>query len=194
MALRTASDSDLVIAFGRRQVLAAYEELVSRWDHRVLAFLVKSTGDYEAAQDLRQEVFLRLYRYAGTYKPEFAFTTWFFRIVRNVLSTWRTRESKRLRLVERDDELPRIVDLRPSPRTRAEETEAAEAVRAAIDRLAPDEREVLLLRFDVGLSYREIGEIQAAPETTVKSRVYKLLGQLKESLHESGVVRQAREQ
>lgn len=193
MALRTASDSDLVIAFGRRHAVEAYEELVSRWDTRVLAFLVKSTGDYEAAQDLRQEVFLRLYRYAATYKPEFAFTTWFFRIVRNVLSTWRTRESKRLRLVERDGDLPRIVDLRPSPRARAEDAEAAEVVRAAIERLEPEEREVLLLRFDIGLSYREIGEIQAVPETTIKSRVYKLLGHLKDSLAESGIARQAQE-
>lgn len=193
MHLESATDSELLIAFGRRRELTAYEALVARWDHRVLAFLVKSTGDYEAAQDLRQEVFVRLFRYAGTYKPEFAFTTWFFRIVRNVLSTWRTKESKRLRLIERDADMPRIVDLRPTPRARAEESESYGVVRDAIERLAPDEREVLLLRFELGLSYREIGEIQDTPETTVKSRVYKLLGALKQSLTESGFAREAME-
>ncbi len=187
------SDAELTVAFGRRQDLAAYEELVSRWDNRVLAFLVKSTRDFEAAQDLRQEIFLRVYRYAATYKPEFAYTTWFFRIVRNVLSTWRTKESKRLRIVERDEDSSRIVDLRPSPRERAEIEERSRAVRVAIDTLQADERELLLLRFDLGLSYREIGEIHGSPETTIKSRVYKLLGELRDSMSAENTTRWAHE-
>ena len=181
------SDSDLVVAFGKRQNISAYEELVHRWDHRVLAFLVKTTSDYEAAQDLRQEVFLRVFRY------EYAFTTWFFRIVRNVLSTWRSKESRRLRLMTSDDEDSKIVDLRPTPRDRASTSESVELLREAIDRLAPPEREVLLLRFDLGMSYREIAEIQEAPETTIKSRVYKLLTELKIALEEISGARPAHE-
>jgi len=190
---KTHSDSDLVVSFGKGRNIAAYEELVDRWDQRVLAFLVKTTRDYEAAQDLRQEVFLRVFRYGATYKPEYAFTTWFFRIVRNVLSTWRSKESRRLRLITSEEDDTKIVDLRPTPRDRASTSESAELLREAIDRLAPREREVLLLRFDMGMSYREIAEIQKTPETTIKSRIYKLLGELKTALEDIPGVRPAHE-
>ena len=186
------TDRDLLIAFGQRGDQAALEALILRWDQRVLAFLAKATGDYEAARDLRQEVFLRLYRYGSTYKAEFAFTTWFFRLVRNVLFTWRARQAKAPRTTEAQADRDRIVDLRPTPRETAAQRETLEAVMEAIEELTASERELLLLRFDVGLSYREIAEIQETPETTIKSRVYTLLGRLKERLESGDEAREAR--
>lgn len=175
----TATDSELMTTFAHKQDRSAFEELVRRWDQRVLGFLSKSTGDHEAAKDLRQEVFVRVYRYGKSYNPEYAFTTWLFRIVRNVLSTWRTKKTRYLSLVSSATDQAKVLEFRPSPSDTAERREMAQSIRSAINALKPSERELLLLRFELELSYREIAEVQDAPETTVKSRVYKLLAQLR---------------
>jgi RNA polymerase sigma-70 factor (ECF subfamily) len=82
--------------------------------------------------------------------------------------------------IERD-----LADCTPSPSECAVRSERCDLLSSAIARLEPSERRLLLLRFDLDLSYREIAEIEGAPETTVKSRVYKLLGRLRDSLESS---------
>src|SRR5690606_40458799 len=81
--------------FSRKGVTAAYAELVRRWDRRVLSFLYKACGDYESAKDLRQEVFVRVFRYGAGFRPEYAFTTWLFRIASNTMNTWKRKEINR---------------------------------------------------------------------------------------------------
>lgn len=183
--METLDERDLMVRVGRRQDAAAFAELVRRWDQRILAFLTKATGDAEAAKDLRQEVFLRLYRYGASYDPAYAFSTWLYRITRNVLTTWRTKQGKS-RAVDGAVEAERA-DGAPNPRDCAVGAERNHQLRAAIAKLSVEERELLLWRFEAGLSYRTIGEIQGAPETTVKSRVYALLGRLRESLDRSAL-------
>lgn len=179
---RQCDDRELMCQAGRNGDVGAFTELVRRWEHRVLAFLTKATADADAAKDLRQEVFLRLHRYRGTYDPRYAFTTWLFRIVRNVLSTWRVRE-------ERTPWAPPVwadpADASPGPAERASRAETSQRVRGAIAQLDPCERELLLHRFDLDMSYREIAEIQGAPETTVKSRIYTLLERLRCTLDQA---------
>ena len=78
-----STDREIMAAYTRTGDPGAFEHLVRRWDDRVFGFLAKATGDLEAAKDLRQEVFIRLYRHGASYDPQFAFTTWFFRIFSN---------------------------------------------------------------------------------------------------------------
>ena len=178
-----------MVRVGRRKNTNAFDELVGRWDRRVLAFLTKATGDPEAAKDLRQEVFVRVYRYAGTYDPGYAFTTWLFRIVSNVRRTWSAKRG-RVQAFERasdDAGLPDAADPAPGPSDCAAQSERADRLRAAIARLPDGDRELVLLRMDVELSYREIGEVLGAPETTVKSRFYAILARLRQSLDDAGL-------
>jgi RNA polymerase sigma-70 factor (ECF subfamily) len=173
--------------FARDGDRAAYEELVRRWDSRLVAFLMKASGNFEAARDLRQEVFLRIYKYGSTYDPAFAFTTWMFRIVNNVLATWRQREAKRAFTPWDADRLAQAPDFARGPRERAELKGVGHEIRDAIARLESAERELILLRLDLELSYKEISDILGEPETTLKSRFYALMRRLKELLAESGI-------
>jgi len=185
-AIDTLEDRDLMVRTAEERDREAFGELLRRWDARILAFLVKSTGDPAAAEDLRQEVFLRLFRYAGSYDPAQAFAPWLYRIAVNVVATWQRRQQRR-RAVE--VQVPRDAqDGSPDPRRRAVRNESAQQARSAIDRLEAGERELLLLRFDLDLNYREIADIVGAPETTVKSRVYAILHRLRQSLEEPGLL------
>jgi RNA polymerase sigma-70 factor (ECF subfamily) len=168
----------------------AFEQLVRRWDGRIFGYLVKSGGDREAAEDVRQEVFLRVFRYARSYDPRYAFSTWIYRIASNALKTWRSRRgpSEATVPISRNGASPpEPVDPDPDPRQRAAADQIEERVRKAIDDLEVDERELLLLRFDRGLSFREIAEIQEAPETTVKSRFYAALNRLRRPIERLGL-------
>ena len=177
--IQTLDDRELIVRAARDGDAEAFADLVQRWDRRLLAFLTKATGDPDAAKDLRQEVFLRLHRYRTSYDANYAFTTWLFRIVANVLATW---HAKNLRRSTSRAPLQDAADTSPSPSDCASHTETVDQVRAAIGKLSPAERQMLLLRFDLELSYREIAEILGAPETTVKSRLYALLQRLRQSL------------
>ena len=148
------SDRDLMVRVARRKDAKAFDELVRRWDRRVLAFLTKATGDPEAAKDLRQEVFVRIYRYADTYDPGYAFTTWLFRIVSNVRRTWSTKRARvrAFEQVSNDVGIPEATDPAPSPSDCAARTEFTDRLRVAIAMLPESDRELVLLRMDVELS------------------------------------------
>lgn len=166
----------------------ALEEIIRRWDRRVTSFLVKACGDYDAAQDLRQEVFLRVYRYAHSYDPRFSFASWLFRIAGNVLKTWWRRHNNIETMEEPLDENVAeslLRDPAPDPRIQAHGREFESRLRSAISRMNPSQRELLLYRLDMDLTYREIAQIIGAPETTVKSRVYAIIEQLRRTLEHS---------
>lgn len=187
------SDQDLMKRFCRRRDLKAFELLVHRWDRPVVSFLAKASGNREAAEDLRQEVFLRVYKYAGTYKPGYPFTTWLFRIASNVLATWRAKQARERRFEwppEDSAAAADVADAAPGPRERAALGEISDEVDAAVARLSAPERELILFRLGMNLSYREIGAILDTPETTIKSRFYGLLGRLRKSLGQTAAQQQ----
>jgi RNA polymerase sigma-70 factor (ECF subfamily) len=168
-----------MVSASRNGSIEALTELVRRWDDRIMAYLTKATGDPDAAKDLRQEVFLRVHRYGKTYDPKYAFSTWLFRIAGNALSTWRSKRGQAGSSNPAVDDVP---DPAPNPIDQASRAELDDQVQAAIVRLQPLERALLLQRFYLDMSYREIGEIQGVPETTVKSRTYAILQRLRQSL------------
>ncbi len=166
----------------------AFETLVRRWDARVLAFLTKASGDREAAKDLRQEVFIRLYRYGSTYNPKYSFPTWLFQIASNVLSTWHAKEARGLRgLWKLENEAGGIPlrDPRPGPRELAALDELNGRIEDALKEFTLKDRQLLLLRLDLELSYPEIAQIMGAPETTVKSRFYSAVKRLRAKIQET---------
>jgi len=183
-----ASDRDLMTRFTKNRDRQAFEVLARRWDARVVAFLAKACGDLDSAEDLRQEVFLRVYRYADRYDPRYAFSTWLFRIACNVRKTWARGQVRRIETTGWEDgaeAMARMPDSAPGALERLTQGEARDRLRGEIARLEPDERELLLLRFEREFGFREIAEIQEIPETTVKSRFYRILEKLKVELGES---------
>ncbi len=177
-----ATDKALVQAVGATGDRVAFDTLVRRWDRRIFVFLAKAGGDPEAAADMRQDVFLRVWKYAASYDDTYAFSTWLYRIAHNVLHTWRAKSNghRTYPLDSRDEDREAPGIYRPDESAITSEIDSR--VRQAIDGFCVDDRELLLMRLQGELPYREIGEVLGIPETTAKSRTYKLMNQLREQL------------
>ncbi len=177
-----ATDKALVRAVGTTGDRAAFDAIARRWERRVFVFLAKAGGDTEAAADMRQEVFLRVWKYAASFDDTYAFSTWLYKIAHNVLHTWRAKSNghRTLPFNDREDNREAPDSYRPDESAMTSEIDGR--VRKAIDTFGLDDRELLLMRLQAEMPYREIGEVLGIPETTAKSRAYKLMMQLREQL------------
>jgi RNA polymerase sigma-70 factor (ECF subfamily) len=154
---------------------SAWEELARVYTKRVYSMCYRFTGNDAQAQDLTQEVFLRVYRGLKSFRcGEGTFATWLARLTRNLLIDHyrRTRLERSTDSIE--DQLPLLESSGPSG-GRADrllsEREASEVVQKGLQRLSPELREAVILRDLEGMEYREIAEVLNIPEGTVKSRL-----------------------
>ena len=157
----------------------AFEEILRRYQDRVLGLLVGMLGDRETARDLTQECFLRLLRHAGRYRPKARFSSYLFTIARRLAydetgRAWRRRESL-------PDTLP---DPGEDPAERTERLDQESRLREAIGALPDAEREVFLMSERGGLRYKEIARAVGCPEGTVASRKNRALRMLRKALRE----------
>ena len=161
---------------------SAWEALVRLHHRRVYNLCYRFTGSPDDAQDLSQEVFIRVYRTLPSYHVEKgAFTTWLSTLARNLLVD-HFRRSRQERLtdsidssVREEDEGPslgeRLADSGPSPADHIASQETQRMVQQALTRLSPDLREAVILRDLQDMDYKEIAQVLRVPEGTVKSRI-----------------------
>lgn len=161
---------------------AAWEEIVQRYHRRIYNICYRFAGSGDDAQDLTQEVFIKMYRTLKTYDVERgAFMTWVTTITRNLLVD-HFRKTKQDRLTdsldvptsEHQDAAPlsdRIADTGISPDARVQSRETGETVHRALQKLSPELREAVILRDLQDMDYREIATVLKVPEGTVKSRI-----------------------
>jgi len=153
----------------------AWEGLIRTHTRRVYGLCYRFTGKDAEAQDLTQEVFLRVYRTLKTFRAtEGAFTTWLTRLTRNLLIDHyrRTRQERMTDSIE--EQLPVLEEAAPGsarPESMVAGREASEILQGALQRLSPELREAVILRDLQDMEYREIAEILRIPEGTVKSRL-----------------------
>ncbi len=153
--------------------LSAFDVLYVRYEKRVFSYLLRQIGDPEAAADLFQETFLRLHRSREDYDPNRSFLAWIFTIAGNLVRTEFKRRSSRLD--ERaETDVEHIGGGTPTD-ARAEQAEMADRIRAALDALPQEQRQVILLNKCEGLSYREIAEITRSTAAAVKQMAYRAL-------------------
>ena len=160
----------------------AWEEIVRLHSRRIYNLCYRFTSSPDDAQDLTQDVFIKIYRTLGSYDVEKgAFTTWLTTLTRNLLVD-HFRRSRQARLTdsidaglrEEEDSLSlsdRLPDSAPSPDDRLASKETQKMVQQALARLSPDLREALILRDLQDLDYKEIAQVLRVPEGTVKSRI-----------------------
>ena len=154
---------------------AAWETLVRTHTRRVYGFCYRFTNKDSEAQDLTQEIFLRVFKSLKSYRSdEGAFVTWLTRLSRNLLIDHyrRTRQERVTDSIE--EQLPMIEERTAGaarPDTILAGREASEALQAALQRLSPDLREAVILRDLQEMEYREIAGVLKIPEGTVKSRL-----------------------
>ena len=154
---------------------AAWEQLVSSHAGRVYAICFRFTNSRAEAQDITQEVFLRVFRSLKSYRPEQgSFLAWLTRLTRNLLIDHYRRGKMDRATDSLDEQLPMLREqASPSSRTEAlvAGREAGEILQAALQKLSPDLRETVILRDLEQLEYREIAAVLKVPEGTVKSRL-----------------------
>ncbi|CAN0471121.1 unnamed protein product, partial [Laminaria digitata] len=157
----------------------AFEVLVDRYQHRVFGFCARMLGDRAEAEDIAQDVFVTLYKSAGNFRGDAAFSTWLFRVAKNqtlnrIKYLERRGRSARRRDSEGDERVARLEDhetVRPDDAV-ADRQQAA-MVQEAINELAEEHRAVVVLRDMEDLSYDEISDITGLPLGTVKSRIHR---------------------
>ena len=168
----------------------SWEELVRRHTRRVYNLCYRFTGNSAAAEDLSQDVFLRVYRTLGSYEPAYgAFATWLTSVTRNLLVD-HYRRTKRDRVTDSIDEAPQAAEVQSGERTPHQQAEAKELsvkVQTGLAKLSPELREAVILRDLQGMEYSEIRTVLQIPEGTVKSRINRGRIELAKILREMGV-------
>jgi RNA polymerase sigma-70 factor (ECF subfamily) len=183
------TDEELVGAFQAGDA-AAFEELVARWDRRIHAAIYRIVGADNDARDLCQEAFLKAYRGLGTFKREARFSSWLYQIALNVC-----RDRIRRRRGKTSVSLDEIEDARdgglravtPSPLDLVEARDVRHLVEDAMATLRAEEREVVILKEYQELTFPEIAEVLDVPLSTVKTRLYRGLAQLRHELEGQGI-------
>jgi RNA polymerase sigma-70 factor (ECF subfamily) len=171
---------------------AAWEDLVKGHTRRVFGICYRFTGTDGEAQDITQEVFLRVFQSLKSFRSgEGSFAVWLTRLTRNLLID-HYRRGKMQRATESiEDQLPVLegksgTDARAD--SRIEGREASEILQKAFQKLSPDLREAVILRDLEELEYREIAEILKVPEGTVKSRLNRGRAELARVLRRQRVI------
>ena len=160
----------------------AWEEIVQNYNRRIYNICYRFAGSADDAQDLTQEVFIKIYRTLSSYDTnKGAFATWITTITRNLLVD-HFRKTKQDRMTDSLDAAPsdhedaqplsdRIEDKSAPPDSHVRSREVGDTVHAALAKLSPELREAVILRDLQDMDYREIATALKVPEGTVKSRI-----------------------
>jgi len=181
-------DAQRMLAFQRGDE-PAFQELIERNHSRVIGLAYRFVGNRAEAEDLAQEVFLRIYRARHTYRPTAKFSTWMFRIAANVsLNALRDRARRRddvsIEQLSGEDRGPFMVSdpETPAPDHRVGRSELAQKVREAISELPEKEQIAVVLNKYEGLSYADIARTLGCSTMAVKSLLARARENLKERL------------
>jgi RNA polymerase sigma-70 factor, ECF subfamily len=176
--LRLMEDGDVVAAFlsGEER---AFTEIVTRYQTRLINFVYRTISDREKAEDLVQDVFLRVYRHLHNFDRTKKFSTWIYTIAANLAKNeLRNRSRYRLVLLDgmktiwRGAELPfEVEDTSSRPDDLFRKRHLSLLVEEATEQLSANHRAVFVLRDVEGKSYEEIAEITGTKVGTVKSRL-----------------------
>lgn len=171
-------EKDLICRAARGDA-EAFRQLVEAYQTPAYRLAARMCGP-DSAEDVTQEAFLVAWRALPEFRGDCRFSTWLYRLVSNAAIDCLRREKKHRDTGDVDDlELP---DGGPSPQEQAERSDTRDAVRRALDRLSPEHRQVLLLRFMQELDYGEIARALNVSEGTVKSRINRAKSKLREVL------------
>jgi len=170
------SDTELLNR-ARSGDMAAFERIVKRYEPRVAATVVGMLGQCQAADDVGQEVFIRLYKYMHNFNQEASLGTYLTRIAINLSLNELTRRKRRLRFFKSGDEDAKDIAFTPDEASYTNENQRL--VHAALGKLAPEFRSVIVLRLLEGYSTIETANILSVPQGTVLSRLSRAQKKLK---------------
>jgi RNA polymerase sigma-70 factor (ECF subfamily) len=188
--IREFADSELIATSlaGRED---SFEELVRRYHRPITAYVYRMTNDYDAALDVSQEIFIKVYNSLARYKTDYKFSTWLYKISRNAAIDYLRRNSHgdvSLDLESDDETYERPLESHsPSPELERERSEWRSEIYTIVRQLPAAYRELILLRHSEDMSYDEIAEITGLPLGTVKNRLFRAREMMREMFVERGI-------
>lgn len=189
--LAARTDQEIVV-LARAGQEAAYRELIRRYERPLFSLLYRMVRDRELAEDLAQETFIKALNAIESYRSEYKFSSWIFKIANNAaIDHLRRRELDTLSLEGSPHaETPEAVeatalqigDRQESPLDAVEARELGGQIEQAIAQLRPEYRSCILLRHVEGRAYEEIAEILGLPLGTVKTYIHRARNELRQAL------------
>jgi RNA polymerase sigma-70 factor (ECF subfamily) len=172
--------------------MAAYREFIRLYSPRIHAIAYQMVGNSTDAQDIAQEVFIRLHRSLRTFQPRFTFTTWLFRLTVNLSIDYMRKHSRHrnISLEEIPEEL-RLMDSASSPDTSLELNELKGAVQKIAEGLTGNQRKVFVLRDLQGFSTVEVAQILKCRVPTVRVHLSKARKHIQHALLKHNLLRQS---
>lgn len=194
--LEKLTDEKLMARFQKGEI-RAFEALLTRHRRGVFNFVLRFVGNRDLAEDLVQDIFLRLVAAAQSFERRSKFTTWLYTIARNLcIDHHRKKQHRREASLDQplnpggESEatlMDRLPSNTPAPDRQANNHRIRDQIRDALEKLSDEQREVFLMREEAGLPFDEIARIVGAPVNTVKSRMRYALQNLRASLEAQGV-------
>jgi len=178
MVSDSISDADCVRRIQHGEV-DAFEVLVRRHEKTIFNLVYRMLGDYDDAIEVSQEVFLSAYRAIGQFRGDANFSTWLYRIALNHATTRRRSNNSRQHRTAPIEDMELIRDSQPGPAETLEKKEMQERVQLALNKLAPEDAAVILLRDLQDVPYDEVARLLEIPVGTVKSRLHRARQALK---------------
>jgi RNA polymerase sigma-70 factor, ECF subfamily len=178
------SDEQLMTRLSGPEVEAALSKLYDRYGRTVYGVGLKILGDRSSAEELVQEVFLKVWRSSGTFDPSRAsFSTWLYRVTRNVaLDLYRKRTSRIRPVPNADSQIAAARNSSAGPEEIVDDSWLSWRMSNALEELGATQREVVELAYFQGLSQREISQRTGMPLGTVKSRTASAMKRLRQGL------------
>ena len=186
-----ARDPDIKLMLQvRDDVQGAFEVLVDRYQHRLLGIIAHLVGRLDEAEDLTQEVFLRIYRARKGYRPRAKFSTWLFTIANNLAMNHLRGKGRHPTVEFRDGSESqgftgaeqRVPASGGTPSTQMRQAELSDVVREALNSLDEDQKMAVLLNKFEEMSYAEIAEVMGRSEAAIKSLLARARMNLREKL------------
>jgi RNA polymerase sigma-70 factor (ECF subfamily) len=174
-----------------------FEELIRRYQGRMVNFIYRSTGDYQRAEELAQEAFMRVFRNGRNYDERYRFSTWIYTIAKNLAANElrdrsRNPDSFHIREADWPTDGTFVAELVSSqerePHRILTDREMQQKLAEAIARLEPDQRMALVMKEYEGMTYSQIADVFGASPGTVKSWLHRSKRQLAKWLKESEVL------
>jgi len=185
----TLTDEELV-ARSRTGDVDSFNQLIVRWERPIYALAYRVLGREEDARDICQDTFLRAYRALPGFKGQAKFSSWLYRIALNLCRDWirRQRRNPVLQLAEDADPAELSADAGPveSIEDLVARRELSSIVGDAMRSLSEEQRTAIILKEYHGMTFQEIADMQGCPLSTVKTRLYQGLAQLRRHLERRG--------
>jgi RNA polymerase sigma-70 factor (ECF subfamily) len=169
----------------------SFEELVRRYQRPISAYVYRMVGDYDAALDLTQEIFIKVYGSLSRYRPEFKFSTWIYKIAHNSAVDHLRRNAGRERSLVSGPEgdhydLP-VPSGKLSPEQESEREERRVEIESVVRALPAAYRELIILRHSQDLTYEEIVAVTGLPLGTVKNRLFRAREMMRQLFIDRGI-------